>query len=88
VSDARRGRCGCKITPDGSRSYRTWGRIRYALRHWPGLIALLDDGRIEMGMNTVEQAIGPITLTGSAQAPIVKSNLAPSLPPYMRGRMR
>jgi transposase len=25
------------------------GPIRYALRHWPGLTAYLDDGRIEMG---------------------------------------
>src|SRR6185369_10988062 len=37
--------------------------IRYALRHWAGLIAFLDDGRIEMGSNTVERAIRPHTLT-------------------------
>jgi hypothetical protein len=36
--------------------------IRYALRHWPGLIVFLDDGRIEMDTNTVERAIRPITL--------------------------
>jgi transposase len=37
--------------------------MRYALRHWPGLIAFLDDGRIEMDSNTVERAIRPHTLT-------------------------
>ena len=33
------------------------------IRHWPGLVALLDDGRIEMDTNTVERVIRPITLT-------------------------
>ncbi|MBV8399354.1 MAG: transposase, partial [Acetobacteraceae bacterium] len=37
--------------------------IRYALRHWVGLTAFLDDGRIEMDSNTVERAIRPHTLT-------------------------
>ncbi|MBV8156267.1 MAG: IS66 family transposase, partial [Dyella sp.] len=37
--------------------------IRYALRHWPGLTAFLDDGRIEMDSNTVERSIRPHTLT-------------------------
>ena len=37
--------------------------IRYAIRHWPGLIAFLDDGRIEMDTNVVERAIRPNTLT-------------------------
>ena len=37
--------------------------IRYALRHWSGLVAFLDDGRIEMDSNTVERAIRPHTLT-------------------------
>jgi hypothetical protein len=37
--------------------------IRYALRHWAGLIAFLDDGRIEMDSNMVEPAIRPYTLT-------------------------
>ena len=27
--------------------------IRYAIRHWAGLVAFLDDGRIEMNSNTV-----------------------------------
>jgi transposase len=37
--------------------------IRYALRHWPGLIRFLDDGRVEMDTNVVERAIRPHTLT-------------------------
>jgi len=37
--------------------------IRYAIRHWPGLVVFLDDGRIEMDTNVVERAIRPITLT-------------------------
>jgi transposase len=36
--------------------------IRYALRHWKGLILFLDDGRLELDTNTVERAIRPITL--------------------------
>jgi len=36
--------------------------IRYALRHWSGLLVFLDDGRVEMDTNTVERAIRPITL--------------------------
>ena len=39
--------------------------IRYAIRHWPGLIAFLDDGRIEMDSNTVERAIRPHTMRRS-----------------------
>jgi transposase len=37
--------------------------LRYALRHWPGLIVFLDDGRVEMDTNVVERAIRPHTLT-------------------------
>ena len=37
--------------------------IRYAIRHWPGLIMFLDDGRVEMDTNVVERAIRPNTLT-------------------------
>jgi transposase len=37
--------------------------MRYALHHWPGLVAFLDDGRIEMDTNVVERAIRPHTLT-------------------------
>jgi transposase len=37
--------------------------MRHAIRHWPGLIAFLDDGRIEMDTNVVERAIRPHTLT-------------------------
>ena len=31
--------------------------------HWSGLVAFLDDGRIEMDTNAVERAIRPHTLT-------------------------
>ena len=37
--------------------------IRYAIRHWPGLIVFLDDGRVEMDTNVVERAIRPSVLT-------------------------
>jgi hypothetical protein len=37
--------------------------IRYAIRHWPGLVVFLEDGRVEMDMNVVERAIRPNTLT-------------------------
>src|SRR4051812_38081016 len=36
--------------------------IRYALRHWTGLLLFLDDGRLELDNNTVERAIRPIAL--------------------------
>ena len=36
--------------------------IRYALRHWTGLVLFLDDGRLELDNNTVERAIRPIAL--------------------------
>jgi yecA family protein len=36
--------------------------MRHALRHWPGLIAFLDDGGIEMDTNVVERAIRPVAL--------------------------
>jgi transposase len=37
--------------------------MRYALRHWEGLILYLDDGRLEMDTNVVERAIRPATIT-------------------------
>lgn len=37
--------------------------MRYALRHWPGLVVFLDDGRVEMDTNVVERAIRPSVLT-------------------------
>ena len=37
--------------------------MRYALRHWSGLILYLDDGRLEMDSNVVERAIRPVTIT-------------------------
>src|SRR4051795_9390388 len=36
--------------------------IRYALRHWPGLVLFLDDGRLELDTNTIEREIRPIAL--------------------------
>jgi transposase len=37
--------------------------MRYAIRHWPGLVAFLVDGRIEMDTNVVERALRPSVLT-------------------------
>jgi len=37
--------------------------IRYAIRHWEGLVVFLDDGRVEMDTNVVERAIRPNGLT-------------------------
>jgi transposase len=37
--------------------------IRYAIRHWPGLVVFLDGGRVEMDTNVVERAIRPSVLT-------------------------
>lgn len=37
--------------------------IRYGLAHWPGLTRFLEDGRLEMDTNPVENAIRPVALT-------------------------
>jgi hypothetical protein len=37
--------------------------IRYALNHWPGLTRFLEDGRLELDTNPVENAIRPVCLT-------------------------
>ena len=37
--------------------------MRYAIRHWPGPVVVLNDGRVEMDTNVVERAIRPHTLT-------------------------
>ncbi len=37
--------------------------IRYALGHWAGLTRFLEDGRLELDTNPVENAIRPIALT-------------------------
>src|ERR1700723_2937654 len=37
--------------------------IRYGLAHWEGLTRFLDDGRLELDTNPVENAIRPICLT-------------------------
>src|SRR3954447_16314728 len=36
--------------------------IRYALRHWTGLVLFLEDGRLELDTNSIERAIRPIAL--------------------------
>jgi transposase len=36
--------------------------IRYALRHWIGLVLFLEDGRLELDTNSIERAIRPIAL--------------------------
>jgi transposase len=37
--------------------------MRYALRHWAGLILFLDDGRIELDTNVVERGMRPVAIT-------------------------
>lgn len=37
--------------------------IRYALKRWNGLTRFLDDGRVEMDTNPVENLIRPVSLT-------------------------
>jgi len=37
--------------------------IRYALNHWTGLTRFLEDGRLELDTNPVENAIRPVALT-------------------------
>ena len=36
--------------------------IRYALRHWQGLVLFLEDGRLELDTNVIERAIRPVAL--------------------------
>jgi transposase len=36
--------------------------IRYALRHWQGLVLFLEDGRLELDTNSIERALRPIAL--------------------------
>ena len=36
--------------------------MRYAIRHWPGLVVFLGDGRVELDTNAVERAIRPVAL--------------------------
>jgi transposase len=47
--------------------------MRYALRHWEGLILYLDDGRLEMDTNVVERAIRPVTMNRSLCPPFSSS---------------
>src|SRR3954454_3602016 len=43
--------------------------IRYALRHWQGLVLFLDDGRLELDTNSIERAIRPIATRRSLCPP-------------------
>jgi hypothetical protein len=43
--------------------------IRYALRHWQGLVLFLEDGRLELDTNTIKRAIRPIAL-GRKKCPV------------------
>src|SRR5215204_2081978 len=43
--------------------------IRYALRHWRGLVLFLEDGRLELDTNTIERAIRPIAIRRSLCPP-------------------
>src|SRR3712207_7543009 len=36
--------------------------IRYALRHWTGLVLFLEDGRLELDTNSIERALRGIAL--------------------------
>jgi transposase len=38
------------------------GAIRYALRHWQGLVLFLEDGRLELDTNTVERTMRSVAL--------------------------
>ena len=47
--------------------------VRYALRHWAGLVLFLGDGRLELDNNTVGRTIRPIAL-GYRYAPFAGSD--------------
>ena len=49
-----------EMLPSGSDLAR---HIKYGLKRWQGLTRFLDDGRLEMDTNAVENAIRPIPLT-------------------------
>src|SRR3954454_9635232 len=59
---------GRQFRPERTQLGRVSGRsnlaeaIRYALRHWQGLVLFLDDGRLELDTNVIERAIRPISL--------------------------
>jgi transposase len=36
--------------------------LRYALRHWDGLVLFLEDGRVALDTNVIERALRPIAL--------------------------
>jgi len=48
----------CPLSPE-----RDGKAIAYLLNHWDGLTLFLDDGRVEMDTNPLENQIRPLTLT-------------------------
>ncbi|MEQ9641417.1 MAG: IS66 family transposase [Alphaproteobacteria bacterium] len=61
IVDELRPRLEAQLTRVSARS-RIAEAIRYALKHWTGLLRVLEDGRVELDTNTVERAIRPIAL--------------------------
>jgi transposase len=59
--DALHGWLGTQLEQVSARSNLAEA-LRYALRHWDGLVRFLDDGRLELDTNTVERTIRPIAL--------------------------
>ena len=66
----------CPTTPSGYWPRASWTRssygsaksalgkaLAYIDRHWDGLQVFLDDGRVEMDTNAVENRIRPLALT-------------------------
>lgn len=63
--------------------------IRYSLNHWPGLTRFLEDGRLELDTNPVDNAIRPVCLTrknalfaghevGAENGPCLRRSLPPA----------
>ena len=61
IMDALKARLMTVLTEISTRSSLAEA-IRYTLGHWDGLVAFLDDGRIEVDTNTVERTMRPIGL--------------------------
>src|SRR3954451_14468086 len=61
VADARHTRFTVQLGRVSGRSTLAEA-IRYALRHWAGLVLFLEDGRLELDTNVIERAIRPIAL--------------------------
>jgi transposase len=61
VVEALHGWLGAQLARVSARSTLAEA-LRYALRHWDGLVLFLDDGRLELDTNVVERTIRPIAL--------------------------